>query len=170
MYVKIYSVKIGWQSWHLFGNELPTMLAICSFCGSLIVLICLLMWGFDVDLMVSDPEFTYLICVMISCNFLHSVPWESHVQWLWPFLGIFKLYIYCTSDASCRRILQALGTIVPCRFVLQHFNCLFCKLGFCIFRGFVFIATGSFWFILKASVSNIKLNYFTNYYCYYWIM
>ena len=38
---KIYSVKFGKQSFHLFGKDLPTLLGICSFCGCSIVFVCL---------------------------------------------------------------------------------------------------------------------------------
>ena len=46
------------------GKRLSALLAICSFCGCLIVLFCLYLWcwGLDVDLTVSVPEFTYSLC------------------------------------------------------------------------------------------------------------
>ena len=51
------------NSCHLFVEELPTLLAIRSFSGCLIVLACLSLcyWGIDEDLIVSVPEFTYLL-------------------------------------------------------------------------------------------------------------
>ena len=42
---------------------MPTMLDICSFCGCFIVFVCLYLWCWevDVDLIVSVPEFIYLL-------------------------------------------------------------------------------------------------------------
>ena len=44
---------------------MPTLLASCSFCGCLIVFICLSLCclGLDVHLTVSVPEFTYLLYI-----------------------------------------------------------------------------------------------------------
>ena len=46
-----------------FGKELTTLLAICIFCVCFIV--CLFLWcsGFDVDLIVSIVEFSYLFFI-----------------------------------------------------------------------------------------------------------
>ena len=58
----IYSVKFGKHSYYLFEKELPTLLAICSFCGCLIVFVCfsLRCWGLDIDLIVSVHKFIFL--------------------------------------------------------------------------------------------------------------
>ena len=57
----------GLQSCHLFGKELPTMLAISSFCGCLIVFVCLSLWcwGPDKDVIVSNPDF--IVCLSLWC-------------------------------------------------------------------------------------------------------
>ena len=48
----------------ILGKKLPALLAICSFCGCLIVFFCLYLWCWelDMDLTVSVPEFTYSLC------------------------------------------------------------------------------------------------------------
>ena len=65
---KIYSVKLGNRVCHLFGKELPTLLAICSFCGCFIVFVCFsfLCWGLDVELIISVSEFSYLFCHLLG--------------------------------------------------------------------------------------------------------
>ena len=65
---KTYSYKFEYQSCHLFGKGFPTLLAICSFCGCLIIFVCLSLWcwGLDVDLVVSVPECIYLLYYI--CN------------------------------------------------------------------------------------------------------
>ena len=49
----------------VFRKKLPALLAICLFCGCLIVffLFLSLMMGLDVDLTVPVPEFTYSLCL-----------------------------------------------------------------------------------------------------------
>ena len=66
-------LRLGNKSWHFFwgggggggggGEELTTLSAICSFCGCLIVFVCLSLWcwGPDVDLIALVPVFTYLL-------------------------------------------------------------------------------------------------------------
>ena len=65
----------------ILGKKLPALLAICSFCGWLIVFDCLYLWcwGLDVDLTVSVPEFTYSFCFK------------------WP-------EFYCFVSAACRNL------------------------------------------------------------------
>ena len=45
-----------------FGNELPALLAVCSFCDYFIVFLCLSgwCWGLEVNLIVPIPEFSVL--------------------------------------------------------------------------------------------------------------
>ena len=53
-------VRLGNRFATFLWKELPTLLAICSFCGCFIVFVCLFPWGFAIDLTVSVPEFFYL--------------------------------------------------------------------------------------------------------------
>ena len=59
------SKSLGKRVAIILGKKLPALLAICSFCGCLIVFFCLFLWfwGLDVDLTVSVPEFTYSLCL-----------------------------------------------------------------------------------------------------------
>ena len=56
-------ISLGNRVATFLGNKLPALLAICSFCGCLIVFVCLYVWcwGVDVDLIVSVPEFTFIL-------------------------------------------------------------------------------------------------------------
>ena len=58
-------ISLGNRVATILGKKLPALLAICSFCGCLIVFVCLYLWcwGLDVDLTVSVPEFTYSLCL-----------------------------------------------------------------------------------------------------------
>ena len=59
-------ISLGNRVATVLGKKLPALLAICLFCGCLIVFFCLyvsLMMGLDVDLTVSVPEFTYSLCL-----------------------------------------------------------------------------------------------------------
>ena len=58
-------ISLGNRVATILGKKLPALLAVCSFCGCLIVFVCLYLWcwGLDMDLTVSVPEFTYSLCL-----------------------------------------------------------------------------------------------------------
>ena len=58
-------ISLGNRVATILGKKLPALLAICSFCGCLIVFVYFYLWcwGLDVDLTVSVPEFTYSFCL-----------------------------------------------------------------------------------------------------------
>ena len=63
--MSIQFISLGNRVATILGKKLPALLAICSFCGCLIVFVCLYLWwwGLDVYLTVSVPEFTYSLCL-----------------------------------------------------------------------------------------------------------
>ena len=81
-------ISLGNKVATILGKMLPALLAICSFCGCLIVFVCLYLWCWelDVDLTVPISEFTYSLClkwpeflcfVSAACQILALC---SHVQ------------------------------------------------------------------------------------------
>ena len=66
-----------------WGKMLTTLLAVCLFCGWFIVFVCLSLWCWrlDVDLIVSVPEFSYLLWL----NSVFLLRWHSlllHSKWM----------------------------------------------------------------------------------------
>ena len=72
-----------------FGKEFPTLLVISSLWGYFIVFVCLLLWccGLHVDLIVSVPEFSYLLYMFMDTFYWCTVPDQAYfsIKKYWKF-------------------------------------------------------------------------------------
>ena len=63
-----FQLSLGNRCLFVLVKGLPTLLAICLFCGYFIVFVCLSLWCWelDVDLILSVPEFSYLLSIILN--------------------------------------------------------------------------------------------------------